>query len=262
VAHPVGYNHHVNDPIHILVVDDDPGIRNLTAAYLEKEGYAVSTAADGHAALREVEKGGVDLIILDVMMPGRSGLQVARKVAPSHDVPILMMTALGEEEDVLRGFEAGADDYLTKPFSPKVLVARVAAILRRSGRLSTDDAHSRREFPGLSVDLRSRDALVDGASADLTTTEFDLLAVLSEHPGWVYSREQLFERVWGYEFLGDSRVVDVHIANLRAKLGEDSSRPRFIRTVRGAGYKFLPSDEDHPGGRDMRPPEEPKADAE
>lgn len=229
--------------IRILVVDDDPSIRTLTAAYLEMEGYQVVTAADGNTALRLVEAGGIDLMILDVMMPGRGGLQVARKVSPTHDIPILMMTALGEEEDVLRGFEAGADDYLTKPFSPKVLVARVAAILRRTGRLSADEAQSRREFPGLVIDLRARDAVVDGVPADLTTTEFDLLAVLSEHPGWVYTREQLFERVWGYEFLGDSRVVDVHIANLRSKLGEDSTRPRYIRTVRGAGYKFLPSDE-------------------
>jgi DNA-binding response OmpR family regulator len=185
------------------------------------------------------------------MMPGRGGLQVARKVAPTRNIPILMMTALGEEEDVLRGFEAGADDYLTKPFSPKVLVARVAAILRRAGHDTGEDVHIRRSFPGLVIDLRSRDALVDGLRVDLTTTEFDLLAALSEHPGWVYSREQLFERVWGYEFLGDSRVVDVHIANLRAKLGEGTANPRFIRTIRGAGYKFLPPEE--------KPPADPRS---
>lgn len=224
-------------PIRILVVDDDDNVRRLVAAYLEREGYDVAQAADGNAAIRSVETAAPDLLILDLMLPGPGGLQVARRLKDSVGVPVIMLTARGEEDDVLRGFEAGADDYLVKPFSPKVLVARVRAVLRRAGLGSDDDAAPVVRGP-LVMDERSRMVTVDGTPVELTAIEFDLLRALADHPGWVYSREQLLERVWGYDHLGDSRVVDVHVANLRKKIGDDSSQPRFIRTVRGVGYKF------------------------
>lgn len=224
-------------PIRILVVDDDDNVRRLVAAYLEREGYVVTQAADGNAAIKTVEMGPPDLLILDLMLPGPGGLQVARRLKDSVGVPVIMLTARGEEDDVLRGFEAGADDYLVKPFSPKVLVARVRAVLRRAGLGAEEDSGPVVRGP-LVIDERSRTVTVDEISVELTAIEFDLLRALSEHPGWVYSREQLLERVWGYDHLGDSRVVDVHVANLRKKIGDDPSQPRFIRTVRGVGYKF------------------------
>jgi two-component system alkaline phosphatase synthesis response regulator PhoP len=224
-------------PVRVLVVDDDENVRRLVIAYLAREGYDVAEAADGNAGLREAERSSPDLVVLDLMLPGMGGLQVARKLKASRDVPILMLTARGEEDDVLRGFQAGADDYLTKPFSPKVLVARVQAILRRTG-VEADQPEGALEAGGLTLDPKSREVQVDGQVVDLTAIEFDLLRVLVEHAGWVYSREQLLEHVWGYDYLGDSRVVDVHVANLRKKISDEPSDPRFIRTVRGVGYKF------------------------
>ena len=224
-------------PVRVLVVDDDENVRRLVVAYLAREGYDVAEAADGNAAMREAERSLPDLVVLDLMLPGMGGLQVSRKIKAVRDLPILMLTARGEEDDVLRGFQAGADDYLTKPFSPKVLVARVQAILRRTG-LEADRPEGALEAGGLSLDPKSREVRVDGQAVELTAIEFDLLRVLVEHEGWVYSREQLLEHVWGYDYLGDSRVVDVHVANLRKKISDEPSEPRFIRTVRGVGYKF------------------------
>jgi two-component system alkaline phosphatase synthesis response regulator PhoP len=221
----------------ILVVDDDDNLRRLVAAYLEREGYEVAEAADGPAALREAESQRPDLMILDLMLPGLDGLEVARRVTASKPMAILMLTARSAEDDVLLGFEAGADDYLIKPFSPKVMLARVRAILRR-GRLEPADTSTTLVLGDLSLDPRTREATVARRSLDLTATEFELLRVLAEHPGWVHSREDLLERVWGYKYLGDSRAVDVHIANLRKKLGDDPSDPQHIRTVRGVGYKL------------------------
>jgi two-component system alkaline phosphatase synthesis response regulator PhoP len=229
----------------ILVVDDDDNVRHLVVAYLEREGYEVHEAVDGPSAVREVERLTPDLVVLDLMLPGIGGLQVARRVAASRGIPIIMLTARGAEDDVLRGFDAGADDYLVKPFSPKVLVARVGAVLRRS-RGEPGEHEERLERGGLIIEPRAREVWVDGAEVDLTTIEFDLLRCLAEHPGWVYSREQLLERVWGYDYLGDSRAVDVHVANLRKKIGDDPSEPRFVRTVRGVGYKFQTSKEGSP----------------
>jgi len=234
------------EQIRILVVDDDDNVRFLVSAYLEREGYLVAWAADGAEALRQFAAFQPDVLVLDLMLPGIGGLEVAKKLRASREVPILMLTARGEEEDVLAGFEAGADDYLTKPFSPKVLVARVEAILRRVG-VTSEDGDGPIVHDGLVLDGRSREVTVDGRHVELTTLEFDLLQVLAEHPGWVYSREQLLERVWGYEYLGDSRVVDVHVANLRKKIGDDSSSPRFIATVRGVGYKFRKGESETPG---------------
>jgi DNA-binding response OmpR family regulator len=224
----------------ILVVDDDENLRRLVAAYLESEGYEVKEAADGHSAMAGVEADEPQLVVLDLMLPGMTGLEVARRIRAKRTVPILMLTARGSEDDLLQGFEAGADDYLVKPFSPKVLVARVKAVLRRSGAEGEDETGGMLRQGGLSIDPKAREVWVEGREIELTSTEFELLRVLAEHPGWVYSREDLLESVWGYSFLGDSRLVDVHIANLRKKIGDDSSEPHFVRTVRGVGYKFQP----------------------
>jgi DNA-binding response OmpR family regulator len=225
----------------ILVVDDDENLRRLTAAYLESEGYEVVEAHDGPSALTTVEEQEPDLLVLDLMLPGLSGLEVARKVRAGRATPILMLTARGSEEDVLRGFDAGADDYLVKPFSPKVLVARVKAVLRRAGVEAGEDQEAGLTVGSVSIDLKGRAVSVHGRDIDLTGIEFDLLRVMAEHPGWVFSREELLESVWGYSYLGDSRLVDVHIGKLRKKLGDDPSDPHYIRTVRGVGYKFQPS---------------------
>jgi len=234
------------EQIRILVVDDDDNVRFLVSAYLEREGYLVASAADGAEALRQFAAFQPEVLILDLMLPGVGGLEVAKKVRASREIPILMLTARGEEEDVLAGFDAGADDYLTKPFSPKVLVARVEAILRRVG-VTPEEGDGPIVRDGLVLDGRSREVTIDGRPVELTTLEFELLQVLAEHPGWVYSREQLLERVWGFEYLGDSRVVDVHVANLRKKIGDDSSSPRFIATIRGVGYKFRKGDSETSG---------------
>jgi two-component system response regulator RegX3 len=232
---------------HILVVDDDENLRRLVAAYLETEGYRVTQAADGRAALTAMHGETPHLVILDLMLPGLDGLQLAKQVRDEDGPPILMLTARGSEENMLQGFEAGADDYLVKPFSPKVLVARVKAILRRLGESTDENQAGPLKFGGLLVDWRSREVMADGRSVDLTATEFELLRVLSQHPGWVYSREELLEAVRGYSYLGDSRLVDVHIANLRKKIGDDPTEPRYIHTVRGAGYKFQPIRTDEVG---------------
>ena len=234
--------------LRILVVDDDENLRRLVSAYLETEGYQVTQAADGRTALAAVKDQAPQLVVLDLMLPGIDGMEVAKQIRASSSTPILMLTARGGEDDMLEGFDAGADDYLVKPFSPKVLVARVRAVLRRFGAEREEDPDKPVVMGDLLIDVRGRDVQVRGRPVELTATEFDLLRVLSQHPGWVYSREELLESVWGYSYLGDSRLVDVHIANLRRKIGDDFAEPRYIRTVRGAGYKFqTPSSEPAPG---------------
>ena len=238
-----------NDPhyrMKILVVDDDESLRRLVAAYLESEGYDVKEAADGPSAIVAIEKEEPQLVVLDLMLPGMSGLAVARRIRLERTTPILMLTARGSEDDMLQGFEAGADDYLVKPFSPKVLVARVKAVLRRAGADVQDEAAGPLVQGDISIDAKAREVRVQGREVELTSTEFELLRVLSEHPGWVYTREELLEAVWGYSYLGDSRLVDVHIANLRKKIGDDPSEPHFVRTVRGVGYKFQAPGPDRP----------------
>jgi DNA-binding response OmpR family regulator len=230
----------------ILVVDDDENLRRLVAAYLESEGYEVDEAADGPSAIAAVEKVEPQLVVLDLMLPGVSGLEVARQIRTTRTTPILMLTARGSEDDMLLGFGAGADDYLVKPFSPKVLVARVKAVLRRTGAEGDEGQAGLLALRGISIDPKAREVRVEGRVIELTGTEFELLRVLGEHPGWVYTREELLESVWGYSYLGDSRLVDVHIANLRKKIGDDPSEPQFIRTVRGVGYKFQPPSPERP----------------
>ncbi len=215
----------------VLVVDDDPAIREVLVAYLAREGHEVLEADSGEAALHLAA--GADLVVLDLMLPGLDGWRVA-EILRSRDpeLPILMLTARGEEEERVRGFELGADDYVTKPFSPRELVARVRALLRRAGH------RDELVYGGLVIRPVERRVFLDGGEVALSKLEFDLLLVLAQHPGMAYPRERLLERVWGADFFGVDRVVDVHIASLRKKLGDDPENPRFIETVRGVGYRF------------------------
>lgn len=222
----------------ILVVDDERKIRQLVRAYLEKEGYAVIEAATGPDALELVRNDHPDLVVLDVMLPGLDGIEVLREIRTFSDVYVVMLTAKSEEVDKLIGLSVGADDYLAKPFSPRELLARIKAVLRRDRGVAKPD-RTGLNFEGLSVDDDRREVKRNGAAVELTALEFDLLIALASEPGRVFSRRQLLERVWGWDFFGDERVVDVHIRNLRKALGDDASRPAIIGTVRGVGYKFL-----------------------
>ncbi len=216
----------------ILVVDDEPAILQVVTAYLEKEGFEVYTATSGPEALQAVQMYRPDIIVLDIMLPGMDGLEVLTQLRRESDVYVIMLTAKTEEMDRVLGLSLGADDYVTKPFSPRELVARVKAALRRLRR--APETPQRLTFRGLDIDLAARRVWVEGKEIHLTPREFDLLRALAEHHGWVMTREQLLERVWG-EYYGDDRVVDVHIGNLRKKLGPYG---RWITTVRGVGYRF------------------------
>ncbi len=222
----------------VLVVDDEPHIRAVLRGYLEADGFAVSEAADGEAAVRQLHQDAPDLVLLDVMMPGIDGLEVLRQLRAFSDVYVILVTARTEEVDKLVGLGVGADDYVTKPFSPREVTARVKAVLRRSRGVRDAGAGVLR-FEGLTVDRDAREVRVDGTPVALSALEFDVLAALADAPGRVFSRRQLLERVWGYDFFGDERVVDVHIRSLRARLGDDAAHPRLIATVRGVGYKFV-----------------------
>jgi DNA-binding response OmpR family regulator len=224
----------------VLVVDDEPHIRTVLRGYLEADGFAVSEAADGEAALRQVKHAAPDVVLLDVMLPGIDGLEVLRQLRTSSDVYVILVTARTEEVDKLVGLGVGADDYVTKPFSPREVVARVKAVLRRgSDRGARDTADAALRFDGLTIDRAAREVRAGDAEVALSTLEFDVLTALADSPGRVFSRRQLLERVWGYDFFGDERVVDVHIRSLRARLGDDAGSPRLIGTVRGVGYKFI-----------------------
>lgn len=220
----------------ILVVDDEPEIVKLVRAYLEKAGFSVVTASDGQVAMAVFRHENPNLVILDLNLPGMDGLDVCRAMRRASDVPIIMLTARIEETDRLIGLELGADDYVVKPFSPREIVARTRAVLRRT---ESQPVHSENlNAGGLSLDLSRRYATLDGITLDLTTMEFDLLTVLMMHPGQVFSRMQLLERVQDQAYPGYERTIDVHIMNLRKKLGDDSQNPRFLETVRGVGYRF------------------------
>jgi len=229
-------------PQRILVVDDEEQIRALVGSYLRDAGFEVNDAATGEAALARVREHAPDLIVLDIRLPGIDGLEVLRQVRRSTDTYVIMLTARNEETDRLIGLEVGADDYVTKPFSPRELVARVKAVLRR-GRHPNSADETKRRFVGLAIDEERREVLLDESLIELTALEFDLLAALASAPGRVFTRGQLIERVWGWDFFGDERIVDVHIRNLRRALGDSVDEPSFIGTVRGVGYKLVASPE-------------------
>ena len=224
--------------LRVLVVDDEKKIRDLLSAYLRAESFEVTEAHDGAEALAKIRSAEPDLVILDVMMPGMDGIEVLRELRRISDVYVMMLTARAEETDKLIGLSVGADDYLTKPFSPRELVARAKAILRRGRERAVADEEVLR-FEGLTIDLAKREVIRDQTVCDLTALEFDLLGALASAPGRVFTRRQLVERVWGWDFFGDERVVDVHIRNLRKALNDDASNPEVIGTVRGVGYKLV-----------------------
>ena len=229
-------------PLKILIVDDEKDIVDLVAYNLEKEGYETLKALDGEKALQLVRTKTPDLVVLDLMLPGIQGLEVCkriRKVPETAAIPIIMLTAKGEEIDKVLGLEIGADDYITKPFSVKELLARVKAVLRRSEARGAADQEEVFEFRGLRIDFKSYEVTVDGRTISLSPTEFRLLRFLSRNPGRVYSREQILDRVWGDDAFVEPRTVDVHVRRLRSQIEKDLSSPNYIVTVRGAGYKFV-----------------------
>jgi DNA-binding response OmpR family regulator len=221
----------------VLVVDDDVMVRDVVGRYLGRAGYHVTVAGDGAEALRAVEATPPDLVILDLMLPGLPGLEVCRRLRATSPVPVVMLTALGEEEDRIAGLKLGADDYITKPFSPRELVLRVASVLRRARSAQpvtqlppvTDD--------GLMVDVAARRAVLDGQELGLTVREFDLLAFLIRHPGQAFTRSELLDQVWGWTF-GDHSTVTVHVRRLREKVEADPTAPQRIATVWGVGYRY------------------------
>ncbi len=223
----------------ILVVDDEQNIINLVTAYLQKEGYEVHTVMDGPSGLKAARTLKPDLIVLDVMLPGMDGIDVLTQLRRESDVYVIMLTAKSEETDKIIGLSVGADDYLTKPFSPRELVARVKAALRRFGQQGSGAVESRvLAFRHVRIDVDARQVWKNDQAVELTTIEFDLLHALAEHRGRVLSREQLLERVWGHDFYGEERVVDVHLGHVRKKIESDPAHPELIITVRGVGYRF------------------------
>lgn len=221
----------------VLVVDDEPSVRDVVVRYLKQEGYATLEAGDGDAAREVLETHTPSLIILDLMLPGMDGLSLCRWIRERSELPVIMITALGEESDRLTGLELGADDYLTKPFSPRELMARVKAVLRRA---SPAAAPERIEFGDLVIDADRREARKGGSPLRLTTLEFDLLWFLASNPNRVFERAELMRSVWGYTSELDTGTVTVHMRRLRAKIEDDPSRPRHLETVWGSGYRLTP----------------------
>jgi two-component system alkaline phosphatase synthesis response regulator PhoP len=221
----------------ILVVDDDPNIIELTSLYLETEGFRVISASDGAQALQTAQNEAPALMVLDLMLPEVDGWEVCRRLRAGSDLPIIMLTARDDDIDKIVGLELGADDYLTKPFNPRELVARVKAILRRSGPKIAPDDEGARSAGNIVIDPARRTVNVAGQAVDLRAKEFDLLLVMAENAGIVLSREKLLDLVWGFDFYGETRTVDVHVAHLRSKLGEAATAK--IETVWGVGYKLV-----------------------
>lgn len=218
----------------ILVVDDEQRMRQLLRDFLMKNGYEVLEAGDGKAALDVFEReSAVDLILLDVMMPQMDGYEVCKEIRTMSDVPVIMLTAKSEEQDELRGFEAGVDEYISKPFSPKILMARVEAILRRTSPATVEDAILERG--GICLDRSARTCIVDGREVELSYKEFELLAFFLENPGVALSRDRILDRVWNVEYYGAARTIDTHVKKLRSKIGPKGD---LIHTVWGVGYKF------------------------
>ena len=224
----------------VLLVEDDAGIRAAVRLMLEDEGYDVVEAATGEEGVERFNAGGADLAIVDLLLPGIGGLDVVRSLRASSALPILVVTAQADSHDVVAGLEAGADDYVTKPFVPKELAARIRAHLRRVQRDSTVPARTTMRIRDLEISPAAGEVLRKGEPLLLTKTEFRLLCELAEHAGNVISRDQLLERVWGWEYLGDSRLVDTHLYRLRAKVEDDPANPTLLVTIRGLGYRLNP----------------------
>jgi DNA-binding response OmpR family regulator len=226
-------------PKRVLIIDDEDDLRTMLSSYLSAGGFEALQAADGEKGLAAVLATKPDLVVLDVGLPGIDGFEVLRRLRTSSDVPVIMLTARAEEVDRVVGLTVGADDYVTKPFSPRELVARISAVLRRIGLPDGSQPGSRMEFAGLTIDLSTREVRRDDRLIELSALEFDLLAALARSPRRVFTRNQLMEEVWGWDYVAVDRVVDVHISNLRKALDDDTHNPRFIATVRGVGYKFI-----------------------
>jgi two-component system response regulator RegX3 len=224
----------------ILLVDDDAGVRDVVAFTLRREGFHVDEERDGPAALESGRSGRYSLVVLDVMLPGLSGVEVCRALRAESDVPILMLTARDAESDRVLGLELGADDYVTKPFSSAELLSRVRAILRRR-ELDRAGASTVRKLGGLQIDLGRHEVLVDGERVHLTLSEFKVLSLLAEQPDAVVSRRELMQHLWASEHVGDEHACEVHISNLRRKIERDPSQPERLVTVRGSGYKLVPA---------------------
>jgi len=222
----------------ILVVDDEPNIREVVSLYLRRDGHSVIPAADGEEALRLYRQTEPDLVVLDLMLPKVSGLEVCRRIQADQRIPVVMLTARGEEEDRIVGLGIGADDYVVKPFSPRELAARVEAVLRRVNEARTG-SEGLMVFGDLRIDPGAREVTVRDAPVTLTAREFDLLHHMASHPRRVYTRDHLMETVWGYAFAGDTSTVTVHIRRLREKIENDPARPRYLQTVWGVGYRFV-----------------------
>jgi DNA-binding response OmpR family regulator len=222
----------------VLVVDDEAPIVELVRGYLEAEGMDVIAANDGPSAVDVIRQRTPDVVVLDVNLPGFDGFEVLRRARTFTDAYVIMLTARAEEIDRIVGLSVGADDYLVKPFSPRELVVRVKALLRRPRAAGGEGRADVLERGALVIDTPRRTVSVRGVPVTLTTIEFDILATLAEDPGVVFSRQKLLDRVWGMDYVGDDHVVDVHLGNLRGKLGDDATSPTFIETVRGVGYRF------------------------
>ena len=222
----------------VLVVDDEPTIREIVVGYLEREGYRTLVAADGLRAREILESESPNLVVLDVMLPGTDGLELCRWIRSRSKLPVIMLTARGEESDRIVGLELGADDYVTKPFSPRELTARVRTVLRRAE--PADDQEERLVFDGLALDAATREVSRRGNPIALTAKEFDLLWFLASHPRRVFSRDDLMRRIWGYSAALDTGTLTVHVRRLREKLEDDPSQPRHVETVWGIGYRFTP----------------------
>jgi len=220
-----------------LVVEDEVELAGLVGSYLQRDGFETALAHDGAVATaREVDP---DVIVLDLGLPSLDGVEVCRQIRTFSDCYIVILTARAEEIDTLIGLAVGADDYMAKPFSPRVLIARIMTMLRRPRTtLSTLDGHQAQRFGALAIDVQGRDVWLDGEPVQLTRTEFDVLAALADHPRMAFSRRQLIERVWGETWVGDEHLVDVHVGHLRRKLGDDATRGRYVRTMRGIGYRM------------------------
>lgn len=227
-------------PSRILVVDDEREIRRLVASYLTDDGFVVEELDNGRSVIERMQRQPTpDLIILDVRMPEFDGIETLRELRRTSDVHVILLTAAAEETDRLIGLSVGADDYVTKPFSPREVVARVKAVLRRVRTTSAESPAAALVYAGMTLDVDRHFVEVDGEAIDLSALQFNLLRALAESPGRVFTRQQLIDRVWGRDFYGEERIVDVHVGNLRKALGDSAGEPRFIKTVRGVGYRFV-----------------------